>query len=122
MNEFFTVCSIGIGGAFGALLRFYISRAWNQKRRRFPLGTFFVNSVGSLILGWFLSQDTEALWSMVGIGFLGSFTTFSTFVYETLQLFQRSRFRGLLYPFASLATGILFAGGGYFIGRIFVIL
>jgi CrcB protein len=82
---------------------------------RFPWATFFINVSGSLILGWvaatFLDDRNPNLrkWHLLlGTGFCGGFTTFSTFSYETMLLFlQGKRSLAILYSFGSVALGLL---------------
>lgn len=88
---------IGLGGFFGSLARYgagiWIGQKWG---RMFPLGTFFVNITGSFLIGFLMALFTERLmippqWRMFFvIGFLGSYTTFSTFAYETGALLRDS--------------------------------
>lgn len=87
---------IALGGATGACLRYFLSQLilqWFGKG--FPFGTLVVNIVGSFFLGLLYSllehgQLEAALWrTTIGIGFLGAFTTFSTFSVDTLMLFQQ---------------------------------
>ncbi len=92
MNQ---VLAIAGGGALGALLRFWASTAvYSVTGRAFPYGTLVVNVVGSLLIGflyvWLLERMTEgvALRAFLLIGVLGSFTTFSTFSLETLNLIE----------------------------------
>ena len=92
-----TVLLVFLGGAVGAPSR-YLTDRWVQARLRkpFPFGTLTVNVVGCLILGavaagvahrgW--STDTNAL---LGTGFCGGLTTFSTFSVETVELLQGRR-------------------------------
>ncbi|MCU7800336.1 MAG: fluoride efflux transporter CrcB [gamma proteobacterium symbiont of Lucinoma myriamae] len=87
--------AIAAGGAFGAIMRFWVSGgvyAWLG--RDFPYGTLSVNVIGSFFIGIVSILLTEKLTltaevrSFVMIGFLGAFTTFSTFSLETLFLLQ----------------------------------
>ena len=85
---------VTVGGAAGALARYWLS-GWvtTASGGFFPLGTLVVNVLGSLLLG-FGMQAMEAfpvsaeLRTMLTIGFLGAFTTFSTFSYETVTLLR----------------------------------
>lgn len=86
---------IAVGGATGALLRFWVSTSvYSLLGRGFPYGTFTVNVVGSLLMGllFVILQDrlsVSAEWrAFLLIGVLGSFTTFSTFSIETFNLFE----------------------------------
>ena len=85
--------AIGIGGGLGSIARFVISREMeNWLGNYLPYGTLSVNVAGSLALGWvatgFLDrmEISSALRLGLIVGFLGGFTTFSTFSYESLQL------------------------------------
>lgn len=85
---------IGIGGGLGANARYWIG-SWLAERlpHSFPYGTFFVNITGSFLFGLFITLLTEhflitdqRLRLTIAVGFLGSYTTFSTFEYETFAL------------------------------------
>lgn len=90
-----TYVAISVGAVLGANLRFLIG-GWISDRfgGSFPLGTLIINATGSLVIGLFLTLISDRLvvadwWRpLVAIGFLGSYTTFSTFSYETLALVQ----------------------------------
>ncbi len=86
---------IAAGGALGAVMRFWVSSAvYAWLGRGFPWGTLSVNLLGSFIIGLAFVMLTERLTvgseirAFIMIGFLGAFTTFSTFSLETLALMQ----------------------------------
>lgn len=81
---------VGFGGMVGAVLRHVVSEA--VARESFPVGTLTVNVVGSFVLGFvtFLSADNDVL-LFVGTGACGSFTTFSSFSYDTVGLWEEGK-------------------------------
>ncbi|HWV16300.1 MAG TPA: fluoride efflux transporter CrcB [Cellvibrio sp.] len=108
---------IAMGGALGSIARFaavgYFTPMLNY---RFPIGTFIVNMVGSLLIGIayvLLIERTllSAEWRLFFItGVLGGFTTFSAFSLEMLQLWQEGQvFASMVYAVSSVALGLLFA-------------
>ncbi|KEO82193.1 fluoride efflux transporter FluC [Tumebacillus flagellatus] len=104
-----------LGGMLGAPLRFGATRLtakfWKHK---FPLGTFWINVVGSFCLGaLYGAQAGETAWLLVGTGVLGAFTTFSTFGVEAAGLFeQKTPLLALLYLLGSSFCGLLGAALG----------
>ena len=96
INQYTLYAFIAIGGACGASLRFYISQlVLNWLGKGFPFATLMVNITGSFVMGvLFQLIDQEILdinihRTLIGIGFLGAFTTFSTFSLDTLLLLQQ---------------------------------
>ena len=99
MELIIRLCSIGLGGFIGAVLRYLVS-GWVQDKSgsiAFPFGTLSVNLIGCFIIGLltflvetrsFFSVETR---TFLFIGLLGSFTTFSTFGNETLALIRSGR-------------------------------
>ncbi|MEH7014269.1 fluoride efflux transporter CrcB [Neobacillus niacini] len=107
--------SVMLGGFFGAITRYSIGE-WIQTDNGFPLGTLLVNLLGCFVLGWFLTFFTirnnirPEITLLIGTGFIGSFTTFSTFSVETILLFQNGlAFYGTLYVLMSILLGLIFA-------------
>ena len=79
---------IGTGGFIGASLRYTVSSRV-PKIRNIPAGTLTVNFLGSMVLAFLtFSSEPESMVYLVNIGILGSFTTFSTFAYETFKLLE----------------------------------
>jgi fluoride exporter len=108
-----TLLVVALGGAFGALSR-YLATGWVQNMTGdfFPWGTFAVNVAGSFLLGfalvWLQSTVTSAdLRQFITIGFLGSFTTFSTFSFETAAMLRDGEWwRAGGYATGSVALGL----------------
>ncbi|HET7658142.1 MAG TPA: fluoride efflux transporter CrcB [Bacillales bacterium] len=116
MNVFLIV----VGGFFGAMSRYAISQ-WvkNKYASSFPVSTLIVNLAGSFLLGWLIGSGIGANWkSLLGTGFMGAFTTFSTFKLDTVKLFEKKLNRtAVLYLAVSYLGGILLAFCGLAIGQ-----
>jgi CrcB protein len=115
---------VGLGGFFGAIARFVLS-GWVAARwgEIFPWGTFIINISGSFILGFFLAFAHIRPWVhpgarlMFAVGFVGAYTTFSTYTYESFRLMTEGQFAlaafnivgsvvvGLVAVFAGVALG-----------------
>ncbi len=117
---------IGIGGFLGANARFLVS-SWAARLlgTNFPYGTFLANISGSFLLGVTLAvlHDRALLETpqrhFFVVGFLGAYTTFSTFTYESMQLFQNGIILpGLLHIVGSVVVGLLAVVGGFWVGRL----
>jgi CrcB protein len=108
-----TVLLVFAGGAVGAPARYLLDR-WMQARHqvRFPIGTLTVNVLGCFFLGWLSASAGLPSWAaaLLGTGFCGGFTTYSTFTVEAVQLASQGRLRGAasagLYIALSLLLGL----------------
>ncbi len=112
-------------GAAGAVCRYTVDR-WvsDVSAGQFPWGTLTVNVVGAFLLGVLVAITTERLvldenWRIaLGIGFLGSFTTFSTFAYESIRLAEDSAWLlTMANVFGMIALGLTAALAGLALGR-----
>ena len=119
------VFAIAGGGALGALLRFWVSSGvYAMLGRGFPYGTLAVNVIGSFLMGFLLVVFLERLAvspelrAGVLVGFLGAFTTFSTFAVETLNLAtDGATVRALLNALLSVIACVAAAFVGMLLGR-----
>ena len=89
---------ISLGAFLGAGLRYFLSRVFARLiSTSFPYGTLFINLTGSFLLGLFLTWTTERVladprWRLfLAIGFCGSYTTFSSYAYETVVYFEQGQ-------------------------------
>jgi fluoride exporter len=116
---------VGLGGFLGANARYLlgglISNRWGTA---FPYGTFVINVTGSFILGFFLAYAEDrpflepSLRLMFAVGFVGAYTTFSTFEFETLRLIQEREFLyATLNIVGSVLTGAIAVFGGFALGE-----
>ena len=113
-----TVLLVGIAGLAGVLARYGISSAFHGDA--LPWATVGINVVGSFLLGVLVvshSLSDEAR-TALGVGFLGGFTTFSTFTVQAfLDVEAGEPGKALVYVGASLLLGLAAAAGGYYFGR-----
>lgn len=106
---------VGMGGFAGAVARYWVGTFVTQRLGlRFPFGTFLINVSGCFLIGFFMHLlaergvlDLHWLYVVV-IGFIGAYTTFSTFEYETVRALQDGQIGiGLLYVGSSVLVGFL---------------
>ncbi len=113
---------IAIGGALGAISRYGLNSLMTQKIvSSIPIGIISVNILGSFLMGicfalaTYMWDGSQTLKAFLMIGFLGSFTTFSTFSLESMQLIERQAYlEAFIYIFGS----VLLSVGGLFLGLI----
>jgi len=116
---------IALGGAIGALARYGLG-GWihSWAGTGFPWGTLVINISGSLVLGFsarFLEAlaATAELRALITIGFLGAFTTFSTFSYETAAMLQDGQWtRAATYVFASVFLSLAGTFAGFAVATV----
>jgi fluoride exporter len=116
---------VGIGGCLGSILRFWLgSYIGGKMGTRFPYGTLVINVTGSFLIGVvFAVLTARTYWSpnwryLIPIGFIGGYTTFSSFEYETLRTIQDGQIGlGLLYVATSVVFGFAAVWGGMIAGR-----
>lgn len=111
---------VAVGAAIGAPARYLMDRrVQSMHRTQFPWGTFTVNVSASFILGLVTAASglPDGVVALIGTGFCGALSTFSTFSYETVRLVQRGR-TGLAgaYVAVSVAAGLAAATLGWWIG------
>jgi CrcB protein len=121
----FQVLTIAAGGAIGALMRFWVSIGIHGLfGRGFPYGTLTVNVLGSLVMGFLdilflerMSVNPEVRGAVL-VGFLGAFTTFSTFSIETINLIEQADFaKAGLNMFLSVSACLLACWAGVILAR-----
>lgn len=119
------IMAIMLGGGLGAVARFIVSTTVaNKLGSHFPFGTITVNVIGSFVMGflaiWLIEKaGLDPLWRLaIFVGFLGAFTTFSTFSMDTLNLFEQGQFfRGLLNMLLSVSLSVLAVWLGVLLGK-----
>jgi CrcB protein len=114
-----TLALVLVGGAVGAIARYLTDRAVQSRVDAvFPWGTFIANGLGSFVLG-IVSGLAAASWvgHLVGIGFCGALTTYSTFGYETVRLASSGAWR---YAAANAGATVLAGLGACWLGWVLV--
>ena len=116
---------VGVGGCLGSILRFWLgSYIGSRMGTRFPYGTLVINITGSFLIGLvFALLTARTHWSpnwryLIPIGFIGGYTTFSSFEYETLRTIQDGQIGlGFLYVAISVIVGFVAVWGGVMAAR-----
>jgi CrcB protein len=121
----FNILLVAVGGATGSVARYLTGIAMTRLLGpAFPWGTITVNIVGSFIIGLLtelIARKFSApleLRLLLVVGFLGGFTTFSSFSLDTMALFERGEgLTAFVYVFASVVLSLAAAFGGLALGR-----
>ncbi|MET1249345.1 fluoride efflux transporter CrcB [Sporolactobacillus sp. STCC-11] len=114
---------VAIGAVFGVVGRAYLSKNINtEKRSVFPVATFIINMIGCFILGIIIALPLNPhLLLMLATGLIGTFTTFSTFNVENMNLLREKRYALLLsYAGSTYVGGILLIYAGLATGHLIV--
>lgn len=127
MEHLTKIFAIGIGGALGAISRYLLNISpLSNVFEKFPFPTFFINILGSFLIGFFLILLTdkftinENLRFAIMVGFLGAFTTFSTFELEIWGLIKENLYlTALLYLFLSVLVGFIGILAGVWLAKRF---
>jgi CrcB protein len=114
-----TLLLVLLGAAVGAPMRYLVDRTVQRRHDSvFPWGTFAVNVAGSLMLGVLVGGATAgavpgSVTALLGTGLCGALTTYSTFGFETIRLFEQgARFYAVVNAVASIVAGL----GAAFVG------
>ena len=116
---------VALGGALGSVSRFLLGPALQRAfDATFPVGTLFINILGSLILGFVMRLAVEGVnvtpeaRAFIAVGFCGGFTTFSTFSFEAMRLLEDGEgWRAAMYVFASVLLSLAAAFVGLVAAR-----
>ena len=110
---------VGLGGIFGSLCRYSLG-VYSSKHSssKYPYGTFIINVTGAFLLGIVSQyQSNTSAYLLLGDGFLGAYTTFSTFMHEGFNLFKNNKIlNAVVYILSSLIIGI----AAFYIGYKFI--
>jgi len=120
MESLTKILSVAFGGAFGAVARYLINISpMHNWLKPFPFPTFFINVTGSFLIGFLLVLFVDKFqlsenWRLaIIVGFLGAFTTFSTFELETWELVKENQF---LTAFGYVLLSVIFGFIGVALG------
>lgn len=123
----YKILLVGLGGFAGSSARYLMQLVFPHYPGAFPWGTFLINIIGSLLIGiiYGLAEEhkimNQEMRLLLAIGFCGSFTTFSTFSVENLQMFQIGSYAHLIVNIVlSVTLGIMAVIIGIQLTRYFV--
>jgi fluoride exporter len=117
---------IAIGGALGSMARYWVGATIaNRMGTKFPYGTFVINITACLIIGFSLTliakrADLNPAWRfLIPVGFIGAYSTFSTYEWETLSTLRAGALLiAILYAISSLVLGLIAVWGGSVIAEV----
>lgn len=113
-----SVLIVGLGAAVGSLIRYGITNGLKKmfSKNAFPVATFFINITGSFLLGLVNGQLPKNTFILAfSIAVLGGYTTFSTYMNETVQLGAKKKVMAYIYYVLSAVSGIIAAWIGFMI-------
>ena len=116
---------VGVGGGIGAIARFFVGKkVAEQWGSSFPYGTLLINVTGAIVIGFLVTMLTERnvadpFWRMLlVVGFLGGYTTFSSYTWEAMHLLEEGRWgAALAYVGLSNVIGLACCGLGIILAR-----
>jgi CrcB protein len=113
-----------LGGGLGSAFRYLIGLGLNHSDYLTPKGTFLVNVLGSLLIGLLAGYNLRTMHlnheyqALLIAGFLGGFTTFSSFAFENIVMLQSGKtFLFLSYLLSTIVFGLLAAATGYYLSK-----
>ena len=111
---------VALGAGLGASVRYLMTQVLKSRARVFPWATFIINITGALLLGFLHNKSTSShILLLLGTGFLGGYTTFSTFQVELVTLVNnRKQKMMLIYLSLTVICGILAAYCGSWLGKL----
>ena len=120
MSALLDVLLVAVGGAAGSVTRYLVERAAAQRiAAPFPYGILLANVVGSFILGVLLGSVTGAWLVLLGVGYCGALTTYSTFAHDTMRLASGGRTPVAVTNVAvSVVAGLLAVSAGLAVGAL----
>lgn len=98
-----------LGGALGSTTRFFLGKHFASMHNHIPIGTFIINITGAFLLGVITGFDiSQLMYGLFAEGFLGAYTTFSTFMYEDFVLIQNNRaLSAVIYIITTIFFGLI---------------